>query len=164
MTDSLTHLDEDGGVHMVDIAGKSATTRRAVAAATVRVSVELASAIADDTVAKGNVLETARLAGIMAAKRTDELIPLCHNLPLESVQVNATLDGQLVQITAEVTTTWKTGVEMEALTAASIAALTIIDMGKSIDRSIRIEQVHLVSKTGGRRGDYHVDAPESDHA
>jgi len=139
---------------MVDVGEKTPTRRRAVAAAQVRVSAELIGKIASHTVAKGNLLDVARLAGIQAAKRTDELIPLCHSLPVEHADVQAWIEGQLIQLRAEVSTFSKTGVEMEALTAVAVAALTVIDMGKAVDRSMVIESVRLLEKSGGRRGDY----------
>lgn len=151
---SLTHIDAQGKATMVDIGGKAATVRRAVAEGFVRVSEELARAIAADTVAKGNVFEVARLAGIQAAKRTDELIPLCHSLPLDAVHVQLELQQGQVAITAEARTTWKTGVEMEALTAVAVAALTVIDMGKAIDKTMMIHGVRLLEKTGGKSGKY----------
>ncbi len=152
MTRPLTHLDADGQARMVDVGAKPMTERRATAEATVAVNDDLAAAIARDAVKKGDVLATARLAGIAAAKRTADLIPLCHPLPIDAVEVDVTLDDNAVRIRATVATTWKTGVEMEAMTAASVAALTVVDMGKSIDRNIVIEQIALKSKTGGRGG------------
>jgi cyclic pyranopterin monophosphate synthase len=148
---TLSHIDAAGRAAMVDVAGKPVTVRRAVAEGRVKVSVELATAIASNTLAKGNLLDVARLAGIQAAKRTDELIPLCHSLPLDHVQVDAWLDGEHVRLRAVATTTAKTGVEMEALTAVSVAALTVIDMGKAVDPFMVIEQVRLIEKTGGKR-------------
>lgn len=161
---SLTHLDAKGKVRMVDVSGKSPTERRAVAEARVRISPQLAQQIDADALAKGNLLETAKLAGIQAAKRTDELIPLCHSLPLAHVHVEARLAGSHVVIRTEAKTHAVTGVEMEALTAAAVAALTVIDMGKAVDKSMVIETIRLIEKTGGKSGDYHApdtDAPES---
>ena len=151
-----THLDNTGRPSMVDVGGKPVTRRVAVAEGLVTVSQELAAAIRDDTLAKGNLLRTAELAGIQAAKRTDELIPLCHGLPLDAINVRVELleNDTALRITAEAVTSWKTGVEMEAMAAVSVAALTIVDMGKAIDRSITIRSIRLVSKTGGRSGDY----------
>lgn len=147
---------------MVDVGAKDVTQRVAVAEAFVRVSPELAAQIRDNTVTKGSVLETARLAGIMAAKRTDELIPLCHTLPLDSVDVDAALEGQHVRLRAKVTTHSRTGVEMEALTAVAIAALTVIDMGKSIDKGMIVEGLRVIEKRGGRSGHYQApDTPRS---
>lgn len=151
---SLTHIDAQGKATMVDIGQKEVTVRRAVAEGFVRVSEALACAIAADAVAKGNVFEVARLAGIQAAKRTDELIPLCHSLPLDAVHVDLKLEQDQVVITAEARTTWKTGVEMEALTAVTVAALTVIDMGKAIDKTMVIHGVRLIEKTGGKSGRY----------
>jgi cyclic pyranopterin phosphate synthase len=137
---------------MVDVGAKAATQRRAIVEAKVRVSRELAEAIAANTLKKGNLLEVARLAGIQAAKRTDELIPLCHGLPLEHVDVRLKLRRDGVYIQAEAKTTAKTGVEMEAYTAAAMAALTVIDMGKAVDAGMVVESIRLIEKTGGRRG------------
>lgn len=156
----LTHLDEAGQVRMVNVGDKPATTRRAVAQGRVRISAELVDAIGRNTLAKGNLLEVARLAGIQAAKRTDELIPLCHSLPLEHVHVEARLDPPFVHLRAEAQTTSKTGVEMEALVAVSVAALTVIDMGKAIDKAMTIEGVRIVEKTGGRSGHYQAPEPQ----
>jgi cyclic pyranopterin phosphate synthase len=150
----LSHIRADGSAAMVDVGDKPNIQRRAVAEAFVRVSSELAAKIRKNTIAKGNVLEVARLAGIQAAKRTDELIPLCHGLPLEHVDVHAELKGTRVYLRAEARTTAKTGVEMEALTAVAVAALTVIDMGKAIDKAMEIEGLRLVEKHGGRSGVY----------
>lgn len=152
----LTHIDEHGAARMVDISDKVATIRCAVAHGVVRVSDELSCAIRSDTIQKGNLLETARLAGIQGSKHTSLLIPLCHPLPIDSVKVDLTHELNTITIHAEVKTTWKTGVEMEALAAVTIAALTIIDMGKAIDKGIVIERIRLLSKTGGKGGDYHA--------
>lgn len=160
MSRQLSHIDERGAAKMVDVGEKQPTRRRAVAEGRVRISAELAAAIRENNVAKGNLLETARLAGIQATKRTDELIPLCHSLPLEHADVEAALDEGCVHLRAEVSTTAKTGVEMEALTAVAVAALTIIDMGKAIDPAMVIEHVRLVEKTGGRRGTLRPHAAE----
>lgn len=151
MNHKLSHVDDTGKATMVDVSGKQPILRRAVAEGVVRVSRELADAIAADTLAKGDLLAVARLAGIQAAKRTDELIPLCHPLPLEHVSVDVTLDGDVVRIRAQASTSAKTGVEMEALTAVSVAALTVIDMGKAIDPLMTIERIQLIEKTGGKR-------------
>ena len=148
----LTHTDEAGGVHMVDVGGKPDTARSATAEGYVRATAEVADAIAGDRVAKGSVFETAKLAGIMAAKRTDQLVPLCHSLPLSGVDVTAELVGDDVHLTATARTTGKTGVEMEALTAVTVAALTVIDMCKAIEPGLRIDRVRLLEKTGGKRG------------
>ncbi len=157
-TPKLTHIDECGAARMVDIGSKPSTARRAVAEGRVRISAELARAIASNQIAKGNLLEVARLAGIQAAKRTDELIPLCHSLPLDAVDVRVTLEADAVVLWAQASTTWKTGVEMEALTAVTVAALTVIDMGKAIDKGMVIEGVRLLEKTGGKSGTYHAPA------
>ena len=150
----LTHLDERGRATMVDVGGKDATERRAVARATVRMSPATAEAVAKGDAPKGDVIGTARIAGIMAAKRTDELIPLCHQLPLSFVGVEAEVDEGAVVLTAEARTTAQTGVEMEALTAASVAALTVYDMVKGLEKGVAIEEVVLLEKTGGKSGDW----------
>ncbi|KJH72816.1 cyclic pyranopterin monophosphate synthase MoaC [Aliterella atlantica] len=155
----LTHLDPQGQAQMVDVSGKTATVRHAVAAARVRMQLKTFQAIQAGNLPKGDVLGTARLAGIMAAKQTSTLIPLCHPLPIAKVEVQINPDPQLpgYQIQAEVKTKAETGVEMEALTAASVAALTLYDMAKALEKSISIESIHLVSKTGGKSGDYQAD-------
>ena len=147
----LTHLDEAGRARMVDVAGKDVTDRRAIARAVVRMSPATAAKVLAGDAPKGDVLGTARLAGIQAAKRTSELIPLCHPLPLTFVGVEAEVDAQAgeVRLTAEARATARTGVEMEALTAASVAALTVYDMVKGIEQGVQIGGVHLLSKTGG---------------
>lgn len=148
----LSHIDSRGKAAMVDVSDKQPTLRCATAEGHVRVSAELAAAIRANQLVKGNLLEVARLAGIQAAKRTDELIPLCHSLPLEHLQMEVWLERNVVRLKATATVTGKTGVEMEALTAVSIAALTVIDMGKAIDPFMTIEQIGLLEKSGGRRG------------
>lgn len=152
----LTHLDNDGEAQMVDVSAKVATLRQAVAAGRVRMSRETFTAIQAGNAPKGDVLGTARLAGIMAAKQTALLIPLCHPLPLQKVEVQILPDAELpgYQIRAEVKTKAETGVEMEALTAVSVAALTLYDMAKALDKSMQIESIRLVSKTGGKSGDF----------
>ncbi|NJP10336.1 MAG: cyclic pyranopterin monophosphate synthase MoaC [Leptolyngbyaceae cyanobacterium RU_5_1] len=152
----LTHLDAQGQAQMVDVSNKLQTVRQAVAVGRVRMLPETFAAIAAGNAPKGDVLGTARLAGIMAAKQTANLIPLCHPLPLQKVEVQLLPDPDLpgYQIRAEVKTKAETGVEMEALTAVSIAALTLYDMAKALEKSICIEDIHLVSKTGGKSGDY----------
>jgi cyclic pyranopterin monophosphate synthase len=150
----LTHLDAAGRARMVDVGEKPATDRRAVARAVVRVSPQTATTVAEGDAPKGDVLGVARIAGIQAAKRTSELIPLCHPLPLSFVGVDGTIDapnGEIVLI-AEARTTGQTGVEMEALTAASVAALAVYDMVKGIDRAAEIAGVVLLEKSGGRSG------------
>jgi cyclic pyranopterin monophosphate synthase len=155
--DRLTHLDEQGNARMVDVGAKAVTGRRAVARATVRMSPETARAVLAGDAPKGDVLGTAKLAGIMAAKRTDELIPLCHSLPLSFAGVEADVDADagVITLTAEARTEAKTGVEMEALTAASIAALTVYDMVKGLEKGVEIAEVVLLEKTGGKSGDWH---------
>ena len=148
----LSHIDEQGRVVMVDTSAKEATVRRAVASARVLMSPGTVEAVRERRTPKGDPLETARVAGIMAAKRTAELIPLCHPLPLTHVDVRAELDDEGVRIEAEAATTAQTGVEMEALTAASVAALTIYDMCKAVERGITITDVRLEEKTGGKSG------------
>jgi cyclic pyranopterin phosphate synthase len=146
----LTHLDESGRARMVDVAAKDVTERRAVARAVVRMSAETAAAVRQGDAPKGDVLGTARLAGIQAAKRTSELIPLCHPLPLTFVGVEAEVGEREVTLTAEARATARTGVEMEALTAASVAALTVYDMVKGIEQGVEIAEVVLLEKTGGK--------------
>jgi cyclic pyranopterin phosphate synthase len=148
----LTHLDETGAARMVDVASKQPTLRRAVARAQLRMAPETARAVATGDAPKGDVLGTARIAGIQAAKRTAELIPLCHTIPLSFVGVHAAVDAEAgtVTLTTEARTTAATGVEMEALTAASVAALTVYDMVKGIERGVEIAEVLLLEKTGGK--------------
>jgi len=156
--EGFTHLDSEGRARMVDVGGKEVTQRRAVARARVTMQEETAQALADGTVAKGDVLAVARVAGIQAAKRTSELIPLCHPLMLSSVQVDLTPGPSWVDIEATAETMGRTGVEMEALTACSVAALTIYDMCKARDRAMQVEALGLVEKSGGRSGDWHRPA------
>jgi MoaE-MoaD fusion protein len=153
---SLTHLDSAGAARMVDVSAKPETERRARAEARLRMSPATARAVAAGDAPKGDVLGTARLAGIGAAKRADELIPLAHPLPLDFVDVEGSLDSEsgLVSISAEAGTTARTGVEMEAMTACAVAALTVYDMVKGLERGVRIEAIELVSKSGGRSGDW----------
>lgn len=153
---NLTHLDRQGQAQMVDVSQKVATVRQAVAAGKVRMLPETFAAIQAGNAPKGDVLATARLAGIMAAKQTANLIPLCHPLPLQKVEVTLTPDPQLpgYEIQAIVKTKAETGVEMEALTAVSVAALTLYDMAKALEKSMQITDIRLVSKTGGKSGDY----------
>ncbi|HEY6046920.1 MAG TPA: cyclic pyranopterin monophosphate synthase MoaC [Pyrinomonadaceae bacterium] len=150
----LTHIDEQGRAKMVDTSDKAISTRRAVASARVLMSAETVEAIRANQTPKGDALETARLAGVMAAKRTAELIPLCHPLPLTHVDVRAELQKTGVYLEAEVSTNAQTGVEMEALTAVSLAALTVYDMCKALDKSMTITDLRLELKTGGKSGDY----------
>ena len=155
----LSHVNEHGQAKMVDVSEKSANARAATAEARVRVGSEVADVLRrEGGTGKGNVFEVARLAGIMAAKRTDELIPLCHSLPMDHVAVDLTLDGDAVRITASAKTSAKTGVEMEALTAASVAALTVYDMCKAVTKGMVIESVRLIEKTGGKSGTWRRDA------
>ena len=154
----LSHVDAKGEAKMVDVSPKTANVRAAKAEALVRVGPEVADVLRrEGATAKGNVMEAARLAGIMAAKRTDQLIPLCHSLPLDHVAVDAALEGDVVRIIAEAKTTAKTGVEMEALTAAAVAALTVYDMCKAVTKGMVIESVRLLEKTGGKSGDWRGD-------
>ena len=156
----LSHTDDEGSARMVDVGEKPVTPREAVAEGRVVMSPEAFALVRDNAVAKGDVLAVARLAGIGGAKRTAELVPLCHTLPLDVVEVNAEADAGLpgVRITARVKATARTGVEMEALTAVSVACLTVYEMVKAVDRGMRIEGIRLLSKTGGVRGDW--TAPE----
>ena len=150
----LTHIDEAGAARMVDVSAKAETVREATAKGRVVMQPETASLIGAGQAAKGDVLAAARLAGIMAAKRTSDLIPLCHPLALSSVVVDLSVTAETVEISATVRTTGRTGVEMEALTAVSVAALTIYDMVKAVDRGMRIEAVRVVRKSGGKSGDF----------
>jgi cyclic pyranopterin phosphate synthase len=150
----LSHVDDQGRVRMVDTGDKQITQRRAVASGKVLMNRETVSALREHRTPKGDPLEAARLAGIMGAKKTADLIPLCHPLPLTHVDIQATVDDDGVSLTAEVSTNAQTGVEMEALTAVSIAALTIYDMCKALEKGIRITEIRLESKTGGKSGDY----------
>lgn len=156
MTDErLTHIDEQGRAHMVDVGEKADTLRVAIAAGEVRMLSNTLDQIRQGLVKKGDVLTVAQIAGIQAAKRTAELIPLCHSLPLTQVEVDLVLDNNLpgIKITATARTVAKTGVEMEALMAVSVAALTIYDMAKAIEKTMSIQNIHLVEKHGGRSGD-----------
>jgi cyclic pyranopterin phosphate synthase len=148
----LTHLDDDGAARMVDVSGKEDTTRQAIAESIVVLSVEAFAAVMDGKAPKGDVLAAARIAGIMAAKRVPDLIPLCHPLPITGAEVAFEAADGRIRITATVKTVGKTGVEMEALTAASVAALTVYDMVKATDKEAVIESTRLVSKTGGKSG------------
>jgi cyclic pyranopterin phosphate synthase len=150
----LTHLDEHGEARMVDVGGKPVTERRAVARATVRMSPQTAQLVVAGDAPKGDVLGTARIAGVLAAKRTGELIPLCHPIGLDHVDVDSDIDAQAgtITLTATAAVTARTGVEMEAMTAAAVAALTVYDMVKGVERGVAIEQVVLLEKTGGRSG------------
>lgn len=156
---TFPHLDDAGKAKIVDVSGKQVTTRTAVAAAEVIVSAEVIDALRSDSIPKGDALAVARIAGLQAAKRTWELIPLAHPLALEAAAVDLDVRDDLVAIRASVTTDHKTGVEMEALTAASVAALALIDMVKGLDRSAHIGFVRLEEKHGGRSGSWYRDAP-----
>ncbi len=150
----LTHVDAEGRLRMVDVSAKPVTERRAVASGVVRMRPETLRAVRERRTPKGDPLEAARLAGILAAKRTAELIPLCHPLPLTHVDVEVELTEEGITLTASAATTAQTGVEMEALVAVSIAALTLYDMCKAIDREMTITDIRLERKTGGRSGEY----------
>ena len=156
MPDRLSHLDETGAAHMVDVTAKDATKRIAVASGTVRTRPDVEELITANGLPKGDALATARVAGIMAAKRTSDLVPLCHPLAITGVDIDFTIGGDddpgAVAITATVRTTDRTGVEMEALTAVSVAALTVYDMIKAVDRAARIDDIRVVRKEGGKTG------------
>lgn len=154
--DGLSHLDEAGRARMVDVSDKDVTRREATAQGRIYMQPATLARIVEGTLPKGDVLATARLAGIMAAKRTHDLIPLCHPLPISGVEVQLEPDhdASTVEIEATVRVTARTGVEMEALTAVSVAALTIYDMCKAVERGMRIGDIELVAKSGGRSGDY----------
>lgn len=158
----LSHLDAAGQVQMVDVSQKSASRREAIAAGRVRVNPETFRAIEAGNAPKGDVLTTAKLAGIMAAKQTAHLIPLCHPLPLHKIEVELNPDPQLpgYQIRARVVTQAETGVEMEALTAVSVAALTLYDMAKALDKAIAIESIRLIRKTGGKSADFDAESTQ----
>ena len=158
MTDKLTHIDSDGRAHMVDVADKADSKRMARARGFVFLSSETLAAITEGRSKKGDVLAVAELAGIMAAKKTAELIPLCHPLPLSRVKLVLTAEADSVAVTAEVGCTGKTGVEMEALTAVSVACLTVYDMVKAMEKTARIGNIELVEKSGGKSGDFKREA------
>ncbi|MGP1353198.1 MAG: cyclic pyranopterin monophosphate synthase MoaC [Parasphingopyxis sp.] len=151
---NLTHIDETGAARMVDVSGKAETAREATATGRITMSAAAATAIRDGNVKKGDVLGTARIAGIMAAKKTADLIPLCHPLPLTGVTLELEADEGGVTATATVRTTHKTGVEMEALTAVSVALLAVYDMAKVLDRGMTVGEIRLLAKSGGRSGDW----------
>lgn len=163
MSDKLTHLDQTGAAHMVDVGAKNITQRVAVAEGSVSMSAETLDAIIAGNAKKGDVLGTARLAGIMAAKKTADLIPLCHPIALSNVSVELEPDTakSAIAVTATAKTAGQTGVEMEALTAVSVACLTIYDMAKALDKSMVINAVQLVSKSGGKSGDWSRAAQDS---
>ena len=148
----LTHLDESGKARMVDVGGKAETQRIAIASGRIRMSADALAAIRDGDVPKGDVLAAARIAGIMAAKKTPELIPLCHPLMLDAVTVDFAFEEDAVRATATAALTGKTGVEMEAMTATSVALLTIYDMAKAIDKGMILEEIRLIEKRGGKSG------------
>lgn len=150
----LTHLDDDGNARMVDISGKQPSVRRAVASGRIRMAAQALDAIRSGDAPKGDVLAAARIAGIMAAKKTSELIPLCHPLALDAVTIDFAFEDDAVRATATASLAGKTGVEMEAMTAASIALLTIYDMAKALDKGMVIEDVRLRAKSGGKSGDW----------
>ena len=158
MADSLTHFDKDGRPHMVNVGGKEATLRVAIAAGFVAMSHDALKAVKSGAIAKGDVMGVAELAGIMGAKQTSQLIPLCHPLGLDHVSLRLSVEDKGIAITAECQLTGRTGVEMEAMTAVSIAALTIYDMCKAIDKGIIIESVRLIHKSGGKSGDFNAPA------
>ena len=159
----LTHLDEQGAAHMVDVSGKQPTARTAMAEAMIMLSADAFEAVCDGDAPKGDVLAAARIAGIMAAKKTPELIPLCHSIPLASVAIEFEMlvDKCAIRIEATAKTVAETGVEMEALTAATLAALTIYDMTKAVDKSAVIESIRLLTKSGGKSGAYKAPSPKA---
>lgn len=154
----LTHLDQSGAAHMVDVGGKPATARRAVASGRITMAAEVLAAIREGNAPKGDVLSAARIAGIMAAKRTGDLIPLCHPLGLEAVSIDFAYEDSDqtsgIRVTATASLTGRTGVEMEAMTAVSVALLTIYDMAKALDKGMVIGSIRLVAKSGGKSGDW----------
>ena len=158
----LTHLDETGAAHMVDVSGKATTAREAIATGRITMSPQAATAIRTGTALKGDVLAVARVAGIMAAQKTAELIPLCHPLPLTKGAIDLTVDDTGVTATATAATDAKTGVEMEALTAVSVTLLTIYDMAKAIDKAMTITGIRLLTKTGGKSGDWKAVSEPAD--
>jgi len=165
MSNELSHLDAQGRAHMVDVGEKPVPRRECVARGEVRMAPETLARIADGRMPKGDVLATARLAGIQAAKRTDEWIPLCHSLPLDAIEIDLVPDfeGSRIAIRARALAHWRTGVEMEALVAVSAAGLTVYDMCKAVDRGMTLGEVQLVSKSGGKSGKWErspADAPE----
>ena len=157
----LTHVDETGAARMVDVSAKDVSTREAVATGRVSMSPDVVALLRGEGVPKGDALGVARIAGIMAAKRTPDLIPLCHPIALSSVVVDLTVGDDGVDITVTVRTADRTGVEMEALTAVSVAALALIDMVKGVDRAAAIEGVRLLSKSGGRSGEWRRPEPDA---
>ena len=160
MAGGLTHLDERGQARIVDIAGKPPTRRRAVASACLDAKAETVAAILGGELKKGDALAVARIAGIMAAKRTDELIPLCHQLALSSVEIDFDIGADHIDVTATVATSGQTGVEMEALTAVAVTGLTLHDMVKAVDRRASMGDIRLLEKTGGKSGTWRRDHSE----
>lgn len=156
MASSLSHLNRDGEAHMVDVSDKIPTRREAIAAGQIRMTAETLAEIEGGNAPKGDVIGTARLAGILAAKQTAQLIPLCHPLPLKTIEVSISADPSLpgYQIQAKAVTKAETGVEMEALTVVAISALTLYDMAKALEKGMTIENIRLLQKTGGKSGDY----------
>lgn len=150
----LTHVGADGSAHMVDVSGKAVTSRIATAQAVLRTRPDVITLLVAGELPKGEALAVARVAGILAAKQTSSLIPLCHPLPIDGVTIDFVTDGDTVRIVAMVKTTGRTGVEMEALTAASVAALTVYDMVKAVDRAARITDIEVLAKSGGASGDW----------
>jgi cyclic pyranopterin phosphate synthase len=153
----LTHLDDSGAARMVDVGGKPETARSATAGGFIAMRPETLAAVRDGSGPKGDVLAAARIAGIMAAKKTGELIPLCHPLALDAVTVDFTFEDGGIGVTARASLTGRTGVEMEALTAVSIALLTIYDMAKALEKGMVISEIRLLEKTGGKSGDWHAE-------
>ncbi|MEO9327061.1 cyclic pyranopterin monophosphate synthase MoaC [Gordonia aurantiaca] len=153
----LTHIDSRGSARMVDVGHKATTKRRAVAGGTFHTTAEVIGLLSESKLPKGDVLATARIAGIMAAKRTDELIPLCHQLSLSSVEIDFAIGTDTIDVTATVATSGQTGVEMEALTAVAVTGLTLHDMVKVVDRYARMDGIRLLEKTGGKSGDWYRD-------
>ncbi len=150
----LTHLDESGAAHMVDVSDKADTVREAVAEGRIQMSANALQAIVEGSAKKGDVLATARIAGIMAAKKTSELIPLCHPLLLSKIAVDFNFESDGIRATSRVRLTGQTGVEMEAMTAVSVALLTIYDMAKALDKAMTITEIRLLTKSGGKSGDW----------
>src|SRR3989475_13101075 len=159
----LTHLDESGNIHMVDVTDRPETVREAIARARVRMAPQTVQLIETNQVSKGSVLEVAKIAGIMAAKQTPQIIPLCHPLPMTHIDILFTIDSVqgLIHIEARTRTTYKTGVDVEALTAATVAALTIYDMCKGVDTTITLEQAYIARKSGGKSGTVEFDPEPS---
>ncbi|PEQ13406.1 molybdenum cofactor biosynthesis protein C [Novosphingobium sp. PC22D] len=157
MSKSLTHLDDDGSARMVDVGAKPQTARLAVASGRIRMRAEALAAIREGNAPKGDVLSTARIAGIMAAKKTGDLIPMCHPLAIDAVAVDFAFEADGVRVTASASLTGRTGVEMEAMTATSVALLTIYDMAKALDKAMVIDAVRLIEKRGGKSGHWKAD-------